>query len=179
MDQKYYEQYIASIEGFPKEGIIFRDITPTLENPEAFQNLINDLCSLAESYDFDKIMCADARGFIVGSPLAFKCGKPLVIARKPGKLPRPGLKCSYDLEYGTNTLVISEGSIQKGDKVLIVDDLLATGGSAKAMMNMAKEAGATPVACVFYIELVDLHAKEMLMENYNTPVHSLVKYHGE
>lgn len=179
MDQKYYEQYIANIEGFPKEGIIFRDITPTLEAPEAFHNMINDLIEIAKRYSYDKVMCADARGFIVGSPLAYALDTPLVIARKPGKLPRPGLSCTYDLEYGSNTLLVSQGSLKKGDKVLIVDDLLATGGSAKAMMEIAAQAGATPVACLFYIELVDLKAKEDLEANYKTPVHSLVKFHGE
>lgn len=179
MEQEYYEQYIANIEGFPKEGIIFRDITPTLENPDAFHHMIEDLVELAKGYDFDKVMCADARGFIVGSPLAYALHVPLVIARKPGKLPRPGLSCSYELEYGTNTLLISQDSLSKGEKVLIVDDLLATGGSAKAMMEIAKKADVTPVACIFYIELVDLKAAKDLQDNYHTPVHSLVKFHGE
>ncbi len=178
-DSKYYEKYIANIEDFPKKGIIFRDITTTLENVEAFQNLISDLGELASKYNIDKVMCADARGFIVGSPLAFNIKKPLVIVRKPGKLPRPGISYKYSLEYGENTLVVSEGSVNKGDRILFVDDLLATGGSCEAMIEIAKSVGAIPVACLFYIELVDLKAASNLKNKYNVAVESLVKFHGE
>jgi len=178
-NENYYKQHIATVPGFPKEGIMFRDVTPTLENPEAFSNCINDLKELADDLDYNKIICADARGFIFGSPLALYTHKPLVISRKPNKLPRPGISYSYKLEYGENTMVISEGSILPGDKLLIVDDLLATGGSAVAMIEMIKQLGATPVGAVFYIELPDIKGKEFIQNSANIPVRSLVKFEGE
>ncbi|MCQ2776188.1 MAG: adenine phosphoribosyltransferase [Bacilli bacterium] len=177
--EEYFKKYIATVPGFPKEGIMFRDVTPTLENPEAFKNCIDSLAELASMYKIDKIVCADARGFLFGSPLAIRMGKGLVIARKPNKLPRPGIEYSYTLEYGENTLVISEGSVKEGDRFLFVDDLLATGGSCAAMIEMIKSKGAIPVAAVFYIELPDLKGKEYIQKAANIDVLSLVKYEGE
>ena len=177
--ESYYKNNIYTIENFPKKGIMFRDITLTLQNPEAFQNCINDLAELASKYDYDKIMCADARGFLFGSPLAYKTGKGLVISRKEGKLPRPGTKYSYTLEYGKNTMVIPQDSLKEGDRVLIMDDLLATGGSSIAMIEMAKIEGAIPVAAIFYVELPDLHGAENIRKAIDIPVESLVKFEGE
>lgn len=177
-DSNYYEKYIAHVPDFPQKGIIFRDITPTLENAEAFKNLINDLCELASKYTFNKIVCADARGFLVGAPMAYKLNKSLVVARKPGKLPRPGTKHDYALEYGMNTLMVSKGSFSKGDKVLVIDDLLATGGSACAMIEIVKKDGATPVAGLFYIELPDLKGREFLENKYNIPIESIAQFPG-
>lgn len=177
--ENYFKKYIATIENFPKKGIMFRDVTPTLEDKEAFKNCIDSLAELANEYEFDKIICADARGFIFGSPLAYKMNKGLVIARKPNKLPRPGINYSYTLEYGENTLVISEGSIKEGDRLLVVDDLLATGGSAVAMIEMAKMAKAIPVAAIFYVELPDLKGSEVIKKAINIPVKSLVEFEGE
>lgn len=178
-NEKYYDQFITTVPNFPKPGIMFKDVTTTLENPDAFENCINDLAELASKYEVDKIVCADARGFIFGSPLAFRMHKGLVIARKPNKLPRPGLEYSYHLEYGDNTLVISEGSVKKGERFLLVDDLLATGGSCIAMMKMLQSQGAIPVAAVFYIELPDLKGAEAIKQVANIDVHSLIKYDGE
>lgn len=178
-DKKYYEQYIANVPGFPKEGIVFRDITPTLENPETFHNLINDLCELANKYSFNKIVCADARGFLLGAPLAYALKKSLVVARKPGKLPRPGTQHDYALEYGTNTLMVSKGSIKSGDKVLVIDDLLATGGSACAMIEIVKKDGGTPVAGLFYIELLGFEAAKMLENKYHISIETIAKFEGK
>ena len=178
-DEKYFKQYIATIPNFPKEGIMFRDVLPTLENNIVFKDCIDSLAEIVEKYDFNKIICADARGFLFGSALAYKLNKGLVAARKPGKLPRPGSEASYTLEYGKNSLLISEGSILKNDKVLVVDDLLATGGSAAAMIELVKMSGATPVAAVFYIELPDLNGRETIKKASDIPVHSLVEYEGE
>lgn len=178
-NEDFYKKYIATVPGFPKEGIMFRDVTPTLENPDVFESCINDMAELVNEHSIDKIICADARGFLFGSPLALKMHKPLVIARKPNKLPRPGLQYSYTLEYGENTLVISEGSLQKGDKILLVDDLLATGGSGMAMLKMAQSVGAIPVAAVFYIELPDLKGADVLKKAADIDVYSLVKFEGE
>ena len=178
-DEKYYKSHIASVLDFPKKGINFRDITTTLENAEVFHNCIDDIAELVKDFVFNKIVCADARGFIFGSALAYKLNKALVVARKPNKLPRPGHSHSYTLEYGENTMLISQDSIKKGDRCLIVDDLLATGGSALAMVELVKKSEGTPVAGVFYIELPDLNGREVIKKGTDIPVLSLVKFEGE
>ena len=124
-------------------------------------------------------MCADARGFIFGAALAYKLNKALVVARKPNKLPRPGNSYNYTLEYGENTLMVSQDSISEGDRCLIVDDLLATGGSALAMAKIISQSKGVPVAAVFYIELPDLKGKEAIKKGNDIPVLSLVKFEGE
>jgi len=177
--EKYFKEHIATIMDFPKPGIQFRDVTPTLEDAEAFSHAIDALYEMASKWEFDKVICADARGFIFGSPLALRSHRGLVIARKPNKLPRPGFKFNYDLEYGSNTLEISQGSIKPGEKVLIVDDLLATGGSAIALINLIKQSKATAVGSVFYIELPDLHGKENIKKAQDIEVLSVVKFEGE
>ena len=178
-DENYYKNYIATIPDFPIKGIQFRDITPTLENAEAFQNVIDDMAELASKYDFNKIICADARGFVFGSALAYKLEKGLILARKPGKLPRPGASYSYSLEYGENTMVISLDSLKENDRVLVVDDLLATGGSAVAMVELAKSSKAIPVCVMFYVELPDLKGREQIKKVSDVPIHSLISYEGE
>ena len=178
-DEKYFKNFIATIPDFPKEGIMFRDVTPTLEDPDAFKESIDSMAELVAKYDFNKIICADARGFFFGSALAFKLHKGLVPARKPGKLPRPGLEYSYSLEYGKNTLVIPDNSLNENDRVLVVDDLLATGGSAVAMIELVKQSKATPVAAIFYIELPDLKGVDFIKKAKDIPVYSLVKFEGE
>ena len=178
-DQEYYKKHIATVVDFPIKGIMFRDITPTLENGVIFKDCIDDMAEIVRKYDFNKIICADARGFLFGAALAYKLGIGLVTARKPGKLPRPGLEYSYTLEYGKNTLIISDNSIQKNDRCLVVDDLLATGGSAAAMIGLIKKAGAIPVAAVFYIELPDLKGAELIKKASDIPVHSLIQFEGE
>ncbi len=177
--EQYYKDYIRTIPNFPKEGIMFRDIIPTLENPEAFKSVIDDFAEIASKYNFNKIICADARGFIFGSALAYKLNKGLILARKPGKLPSPGFSFSYDLEYGSNTLVISTDSFNKNDRVLVIDDLLATGGSAGAMIGLVKMSNATPVAALFYIELPDLNGRDSIKKAEDLPIHSLVCFEGE
>ena len=178
-NENYFKNYIATIPDFPKEGIMFRDITPTLEDADAFKEAIDSMAELSQKYDFNKIICADARGFVFGAALAYKLHKSLITARKPGKLPRPGWDYSYILEYGKNSLTISEGSINENDKVLVLDDLLATGGSACAMLELVKHAKGTPVAALFYIELPDLHGRENIKKANDIEVHSLVKFEGE
>ena len=178
-DENYFKKYVATIAHFPKEGVMFRDITPTLEDADAFKESIDALEELASQYDFNKIICADARGFLFGSALAYNMHKGIVLARKPGKLPRPGLSYSYSLEYGKNVLQISEDSFKEGERVLVIDDILATGGSSVAMIELVKMAKAIPVAAIFYIELPDLHGVEAIKKAADIPVHSLVKYEGE
>ena len=165
--------YIRDVPGFPKPGIIFKDITPVFENPEYLKKVFDVMVDeLKESnIQFDKIVCPEARGFLFGPTLGLLTQKGVVIARKPGKLPRPGNCVSYNLEYGTATLIVSEGSIKPGDRVLVVDDLLATGGSAKALCELVERSGATVAGVMFYIELTPLKGRKVL-EKY--PVISIV-----
>ena len=172
----YFDRYIADVPDFPKEGIIFKDITPILHDKEVFKKVIDTFIEIAKELDFDKVLAADARGFIFGAPVAYAMNKGLVIARKPGKLPRPGKSCSYDLEYGSNTLLISEGAINPGEKVLVIDDLLATGGSAYAMVDLIDQSGGTAVACLFLVELCLLKGAEYVKNKKGVPSYSLVKF---
>ena len=134
-------KHIKDVPGFPKPGIIFKDIVPVFEDPEYLQLVFDVMVEELKNSNiqYDKIVCPEARGFLFGPTLGLLTKKGVVMARKPGKLPRPGNCVSYNLEYGTATLVISEGSIQPGDKVLVVDDLLATGGSAKALSALVEK----------------------------------------
>lgn len=170
---KEAENHIYDVPGFPKPGIIFKDITPVFEDAKYAEATIEVMLDElnARGIKFDKIIAPESRGFLFGVPLSFKSGKGLVLARKPGKLPRPGVSADYDLEYGKATVIISEGSIKPGEKVIVVDDLLATGGSANACAQLAEKSGASVVACVFYLELTPLKGKEKL----NYPVISIVE----
>ena len=158
------DQYIRDVPGFPKPGIIFKDITPVFENPEYLQKVFDVMVEELKDSNivFDKIVCPEARGFLFGPTLGLLTKKGVVMARKPGKLPRPGNCVSYNLEYGTATLVVSEDSIKPGDKVLVVDDLLATGGSAKALCELVERSGASVAAVMFYIELTPLQGRKVL-----------------
>ncbi len=169
------KNFVASIPGFPKEGIIFRDCTPIISNPEAFKYAINQISEFAKNVGANVIMGPEARGFIFGCPVAYQLGLPFVPVRKPGKLPREQVTEDYDLEYGKNTLCIHTDSLKKGDKVLIIDDLLATGGTVGACEKLAEKLGATVVGAAFVIELVDLKGRE----KFNCPVLSLTSYEGE
>ena len=178
-DENYFKNYIATIPDFPKKGIQFRDITPTLEDPDAFSAVIDAMTDIATQYTFDKVICADARGFLFGSVLAYRLHKGVVLARKPGKLPRPEHEYSYTLEYGTNTMATSINCIKPGERVLIVDDLLATGGSAIAMAELVKMSGGIPVAGVFYVELPDLHGREHFEKTVTGGCHCIISFEGE
>ena len=177
--EQYYKQFITTIPDFPKKGIMFRDITTVLENGEVFAQIIDDMSDIASKIEFNKIICADARGFLFGAPLGYKLHKGVVIARKPDKLPRPGYQSLYSLEYGENVLQISKDSLNENDRVLIVDDLIATGGSAIAMIDLVNQSKATPVAALFFIELPDLKGRDAIKKASNIPVQSLVNFEGE
>lgn len=158
-----YEKYIRTIIDYPIPGIKFRDITPLLANGDAFHQVIMDLNKELPSYDnYDKIIAAESRGFIFAAPLCSMNNKGLVLARKAGKLPVVGYSESYELEYGTNTIEIPKDAIQKGDKVIIMDDLIATGGSAKAMVDLVIKAGGIPIMGLFLIELRSLEGYKKL-----------------
>lgn len=170
------KDYIASIPGFPKEGIMFRDVTPILNDPDAFEYTTKQLADYAKKVGATKVLGPEARGFIFGTPVSILNHIGFVPVRKPGKLPRKQLTEEYALEYGTNTLCIHEDALKKGDKVVIIDDLLATGGTALAAAHLAEKAGAEVVGMAFVVELPDLKPREIL-KDYD--VFSLVEYEGE
>ncbi len=169
-------EYIASIEGFPKEGIIFRDVTPLLADGDAFHDACERLIAFARKLDADVIVGPESRGFMFGCPVSYALGIGFVPVRKPNKLPRQTLSCSYDLEYGSNTLEMHVDGIRPGQRVVIIDDLLATGGTVEATVKIIRELGGEPVGCAFIIELSDLHGRDALAD---MEVLSLLTYEGE
>ncbi len=170
------KEYVASIENYPKEGIIFRDITPLMGNGAAYKYSVDRITEFAKNKGATMIVGPEARGFIFGCPVATNLGIGFAPIRKPGKLPRKTIEEAYDLEYGSNTLCIHADALKKGDKVVIIDDLLATGGTVKATIHLCEKLGATVVGIACLIELVDLKGKEAL-KGYD--VLSLMEYEGE
>lgn len=164
---------IRVIEGYPIEGVSFKDITTLLKDKEAFNYSLDLLEEALEGLEFDYIVGIESRGFIFGAPLADRLNKGFVPVRKPGKLPGEIEKISYDLEYGNNELEMHKDAIGKGDRVIIVDDLIATGGSAKAAAKLVEALGAEVTAFEFLIELEDLNGRDVL-KDYK--VISLVNY---
>ena len=164
---------IRSVPDFPVEGILFYDITTMLKNPEAFKESVDQLVNYYQETKVDIVIGVESRGFIFGTPLAYKLGAGFVPVRKPGKLPAEKLAESYELEYGTNTLEIHKDAIQQGQKVLVVDDLLATSGTAKATCNLVEKLGGQVVGVAFVIELNFLKGREQL-KGYD--VFSLLSY---
>ncbi len=154
--------HIRDIHDFPKEGIIFLDITPLLGNGDAFRHAIDEMAAQYKDSGATKVAAAEARGFIFGAPLAYTLGIGFVPIRKPGKLPYKTQSVTYDLEYGTDTLCMHEDAIQPGEKVLIIDDLLATGGTAEGMVKLVENAGGCVVGVGFLIELGFLSGRNKL-----------------
>ena len=167
------KKYIYDIKDFPQEGILFRDITPLLNDKDAYKYAVDKMMDIAKSYGATKIVSPEARGFLFGTPVACGLNLPFAPVRKPGKLPRETVEEKYTLEYGTNTLAMHADAIKKGDKVVIVDDLLATGGTVLAAARLIERLGGEVVGMIFAIELVDLCGRKVL-EGYN--VDSLIKY---
>ncbi|MGB9843695.1 MAG: adenine phosphoribosyltransferase [Caldisericia bacterium] len=157
-------EFIRDIPDFPQKGILFRDITPLLKNKEAFNFAIKQMCEPFKNEKIDIVVGIEARGLILAAPIAFYIGAGFVPIRKPGKLPWKTLRKEYELEYGMAILEIHEDAINKNDRVLIVDDVLATGGTAKATAELIKQLGGEVVGFDFLIELVDLKGKEVLKE---------------
>lgn len=168
--------HIRSIPDFPKPGILFRDITPLLGNAEAFRQAIRQMADAVRDLGIQQIAAAEARGFLFATPLALELNAGLIPVRKPGKLPYKTISHSYDLEYGTDTLEIHTDAVEPGAKVLVVDDLLATGGTIEACCQLIEKAGGKVAACLFLIELVDLRGAEKI-KDYNKI--SLIQYAGE
>ncbi|MEA3422637.1 MAG: adenine phosphoribosyltransferase [Bacillota bacterium] len=167
------KEKIRVIEDFPVEGISFKDITTLLSDGEAFNFSINEMIRMIGDLEFDVIVAPEARGFLIGSPISFQMKKPFVPIRKKGKLPFETLTYEYELEYGTDILEVHNDAIKPGDRVLIVDDLLATGGTVKAIVEMVKKLGGEVVGLEFLIELDFLKGRDLLKE-YR--VESLIQY---
>ncbi|WP_071442712.1 adenine phosphoribosyltransferase [Traorella massiliensis] len=167
------KDYIASVQDFPIEGILFRDITPLMASGEAFQEACNHIRDFAQSKGATVIVGPESRGFIFGCPVAKDMGIGFIPVRKPNKLPRETVSIKYDLEYGSNELQMHADSIKKGDKVVIIDDLLATGGTVEATIKLVEKMGGEVVGCSFLIELSDLNGRDLL-KNYD--VYSVMKY---
>lgn len=168
-----YKDYIKIVEGFPEEGISFKDITPLLQDGKVFQSSINDLSKIAKELGATVVVGPESRGFIFGCPVATNLGVGFVPLRKPGKLPREAITEEYALEYGTNTLCMHKDAIKENDKVVIIDDLLATGGTVKAAINLIKKCKAEVVGCLFLIELEELKGRALLE---GTPIYTLMSY---
>ncbi|RME79219.1 MAG: adenine phosphoribosyltransferase [Chloroflexi bacterium] len=164
---------IRNVPDFPVKGILFYDITTLLKDGEAFKASVDQLAERYAGQQIDLVVGVESRGFIFGTALAYKLGAGFVPVRKPGKLPAETISESYELEYGTNTLEIHTDAIQKGQKVLVVDDLLATGGTAKATCNLVERLGGEVVSVAFFIELTFLHGRDQL-QGYD--VFSVLKY---
>lgn len=158
------KNYIASIPNYPSEGIIFRDISPLMADGEAYRYATQQIVDYANKKEIDMVVGPEARGFIVGCPVAYEAGVGFAPVRKPGKLPRKTIEVTYELEYGTDTLTIHEDAIQPGQRVLICDDLLATGGTIKASIELVEKLGGIVVGCAFLIELADLKGRDKIKD---------------
>ena len=153
---KKLEEYVKSIPDFPEKGIIFRDVTSVLQDAEGLHLAIDQMQEKLEGVDFDVVLGPESRGFIFGVPIAYNMHKAFVPVRKKGKLPRATISQTYDLEYGTATIEIHKDAIQPGQKVVIIDDLIATGGTTEAIIKMVEELGGEVVKIVFLMELAGL-----------------------
>ena len=167
------KNYIKDVKDFPKEGILFKDITPLMLDGKAFHYACQKITEFAKEIGATLIVGPEARGFIFGCPVANELKIGFVPIRKPNKLPRKTVDVTYDLEYGTNTFSIHEDAVKKGDKVLIIDDLLATGGTVEAGIKLVEKLGGEVVGCAFLIELEELKGREKLAQ---TKILSLMKY---
>ncbi|NQU17287.1 MAG: adenine phosphoribosyltransferase [Candidatus Saganbacteria bacterium] len=170
------EDHIRTVPHFPKQGIMFKDITTLLKHPEAFRFAIKEFRDRYKDSGITKVVGAESRGFIFGAVLAHELHCGFVPARKPGKLPAKTISQEYELEYGKDSLHIHVDAIEKGDKVLVVDDLIATGGTVKAVVEMVKKLGGEIIECAFLIELTFLKGRGKLG---SLPVFSLITYDSE
>lgn len=173
---KNIEDYMRSIPDFPKKGIIFRDMTKALNDREGLKLVIDSLMECIKDIDFNIVGGIESRGFILGMPIAYEMNKAFLPVRKKGKLPCETIEESYELEYGTATIEIDKTAIKPGDKVILVDDLIATGGTMKAACNLVERLGGEVVGILFLMELVDLKGRDVLKDY---PVYSIIKYEGE
>jgi len=168
------EAHIRTVPDFPRSGVSFKDITPLIEDGRALHTTVDALAAATDGIDYDRILSAEARGFVFGTALAYRAKKGLILARKPNKLPRDTISATYELEYGTDALETHVDSIPEGTRVLVADDLLATGGTARAMCQLVENAGGTVAGVAFLIELAYLSGRDQL-QSYE--VVSLITYH--
>ena len=159
---KRLEEYVRSIPDFPEEGIIFRDVTSVLQDAEGLHLAVDTMQDLVKDLAFDVVAGPESRGFIFGTPIAYNMRKPFVLIRKKGKLPCDTVEISYDLEYGQATIEMHKDSIKPGQKVLIVDDLIATGGTTEAMIKLVEQLGGEVVGIVVLIELKGLNGRDKI-----------------
>jgi len=176
MKREKLEDYVRTIPDFPEPGIMFRDITSVLQDADGLQMTIDLMQKELEGVDFDVIAGAESRGFIFGAPIAYNLHKPFVLVRKKGKLPCETVEQTYDLEYGTATIEMHKDAIAPGQKVVIIDDLIATGGTVAAAAQLIEKLGGEVVKIVFMMELAGLEGRKKL-ENYD--VSSIITYPGK
>lgn len=172
---KELKDYVTTIPDYPKKGIMFRDITSILDDADGLHLAIDSLQDLLKGIDFDVIVGTESRGFIFGMPIAYNLHKPFVLVRKKGKLPRETISETYDLEYGTETVEMHKDSIRPGQKVVLVDDLIATGGTIEAAAKLVERLGGEVVKMIFVMELEGLKGRERL-SRYD--IDSVIKYPG-
>tara|TARA_B110000971_G_scaffold219430_1_gene260532 strand:- start:1217 stop:1744 length:528 start_codon:yes stop_codon:yes gene_type:complete len=171
------KKYIRSIKDYPKKGILFRDITTLIKNPKAFNYTIDKIHEISKKIEFDKVSAIESRGFIFASTISYITSKPLILLRKKNKLPAKRHSVDFKLEYGSATIEVHKDSIKKKDKVLIIDDLIATGGTAEAAAKLIEISGGSVAGFIFIINLFDLPGNNLLKEkNYFTE--SLIKFPG-
>ena len=173
---KKIEEYVRSIPDFPEPGIIFRDVTSVLQDADGLQLAIDSMQDCLEGEEFDVITGLESRGFIFGMPIAYNLHKPFVLVRKAGKLPCETVSRTYDLEYGSATIEMHKDSIKPGQKVVIVDDLIATGGTVEAAVKLVEQLGGKVVKILFLMELAGLEGRKKL-EGYD--VASVIRYEGK
>ena len=173
---KKVEDYVVSIPDFPEPGIIFRDVTSVIQDADGLQLAIDELQKLLDGVEFDVLAGTESRGFIFGMPIAYNMKKPFVLVRKKGKLPRETVEMSYDLEYGSATIEIHKDSIKPGQKVVLVDDLIATGGTIEAAAKLVEQLGGEVVKIIFLMELAGLEGRKKLAK-YD--VGSVICYEGK
>lgn len=173
---KKVEDYVRTIPDFPEPGIMFRDVTSVLQNADGLQLAIQGIQGLLEGLDFDVVVGTESRGFIFGVPIAYNLKKPFVPVRKKGKLPCETIEMSYDLEYGKATVEMHKDAIRPGQRVVIIDDLIATGGTVEACVKMVEQLGGKVVKIAFLMELEGLHGRERL-KGYD--VDAVIHYPGK
>ena len=173
---KKIEEYVRAIPDFPEPGIIFRDVTTVLQDADGLKLAIDSMIQLLENVEFDVVVGTESRGFIFGVPIAYALGKPFVPVRKKGKLPCETISAKYDLEYGSAEIEMHKDSITKGQKVVIVDDLIATGGTIEACIKLIEELGGEVAKIVFLMELAGLKGRERL-QGYD--VDAVITYDGK